>query len=73
MVQAGIPQPVAMAISGSKTDSVFRRYATVDERVISEGPKVVNIESARAREEKRRSCVTIGASAAARWPAKLLI
>lgn len=31
MIQAGTPQAVAMKITGHRTDSMFRRYAIVDE------------------------------------------
>jgi integrase len=31
MIAAGVPQAVAMKITGHRTDSMFRRYAIVDE------------------------------------------
>jgi integrase len=31
LIKAGVPQAVAMQITGHRTDSVFRRYAIVDE------------------------------------------
>jgi hypothetical protein len=31
MIQAGVPQVVAMEITGHKTVSMFKRYAIVDE------------------------------------------
>jgi integrase len=37
LIRAGVSQSVAMAIGGWKTDSVFRRYAIVDEALIGEG------------------------------------
>jgi hypothetical protein len=32
MIAAGVPQAVAMKITGHRTDSMFRRYAIVDEQ-----------------------------------------
>jgi hypothetical protein len=34
MIKAGVPQAVAMAISGHKTDSMFRRYAIMDRTAV---------------------------------------
>ena len=36
MVKARIPQVVAMAISGHKTDSIFKRYAIMDKTSIQD-------------------------------------
>lgn len=41
MVKAGIPQTVAMAISGHKTDSMFRRYAIMDKSAVQEAFEVL--------------------------------
>jgi integrase len=39
VLRAGIPQRIAMEIGGWKTDSVFRRYAITDERLLAENLK----------------------------------
>jgi len=36
MIKSGIPQAVAMAISGHKTDSMFRRYAILDKSAVQD-------------------------------------
>ena len=35
--RAGVPRSTAMKITGSKTESVYRRYAIVCERDVAEG------------------------------------
>jgi len=41
MVKHGIPQTVAMAISGHKTDSMFRRYAIMDKSAVQDAFEVL--------------------------------
>jgi integrase len=41
MVKNGIPQTVAMAISGHKTDSMFRRYAIMDRGAVQDAFEVL--------------------------------
>jgi hypothetical protein len=40
-VKSVIPQTVAMAISGDKTDSMFRRYAMMDKSVVQDAFEVL--------------------------------
>jgi hypothetical protein len=39
LIRAGVPQKVAMAISGHKTPSVFERYNIIDERDVIDAMK----------------------------------
>ena len=53
LIRAGVPQSIAMAISGHKTDSVFRRYDIVSELDIAEAGNKLSqyLNSRRAMEE----------------------
>jgi integrase len=42
MIKARIPQAVAMAISGHKTDSMFRRYAITDKSAVQDAFEVLS-------------------------------
>ena len=36
LIRSGIPQAVAMKITGHETDSVFRRYLIIDEEMLAQ-------------------------------------
>jgi hypothetical protein len=56
MIRAGVPQAVAMKISGHETDSIFRRYAIVEESDMAEA-----LERTQAyRETAKSEVVAIG-------------
>jgi hypothetical protein len=41
LIRAGIQQPIAMKITGHKTDSIFRRYLIVDEELLAQATGAV--------------------------------
>jgi Phage integrase family len=63
MIRAGVPQPVAMSISGHRTLSVFNRYNIVDVEDLKEAAK--KMASRFVNEETRELC-------RAAWPTEVL-
>ena len=51
-MRAGVPVPVAMKITGHRTDSMFRRYAIVNEEQKREALAKTQIYLAEAAERK---------------------
>lgn len=49
LIRAGVPQQLAMAISGHKTDSMFRRYNIITERDVKDAMAKVEIYLAAVR------------------------
>ena len=41
LIRAGVQQPIAMKITGHKTDSIFRRYLIVDEELLAQATGAV--------------------------------
>jgi integrase len=41
LIRAGVQQPIAMKITGHKTDSIFRRYLIVDEELLAKATGAV--------------------------------
>ena len=62
MVDAGISIPDAMAISGHKTDSVFRRYVIANQKRLQEsGAKLEAFMDSGSRSGKEPNVVAVGA------------
>lgn len=58
--RAGVPRSAAMAMTGHLTESVYRRYAIVDEQMLREGAaKLTSLRRARSRKSKKAKVVNL--------------
>ena len=54
LVRVGVPEKIAMSITGHKTRSVFDRYAIVDEAMLREGAEKLTLHyEAQAKSERK--------------------
>lgn len=57
MPHAGVPRSTAMAMIGHKTESIYRRYAIVDEAMHREGAALLDVwnvdQKAKVQAERR--------------------
>ena len=60
LVRAGIPQTVAMALTGHKTDSVFRRYDIVSDLDLKDAARRLDDVASLKRLSRSYSLATVG-------------